>query len=85
MFVCVVSDKRIIHGYHIGDTAFGQYLFFYWLLSIIRLLKLEKMKPIIECAISLYRTIGTINQKMNLITHEAVRQRSLRKRQKHYE
>ncbi|MDR3858043.1 hypothetical protein [Parabacteroides sp.] len=43
------------------------------------------MKPIIGCTISLYRTIGTINQKMNFITHEAIRQRSLRKRQKRYE
>jgi len=69
----------------IGDTAFGQYLFFYWLLSIIHLLKPEKMKPIIECTISLYRTIETIDRKMNLTTHEAVRRRSLRKRQKQYE
>lgn len=43
------------------------------------------MKPIIECTISLYRTIETIDRKMNLTTHEAVRRRSLRKRQKQYE
>lgn len=43
------------------------------------------MKPIIECANPLYYTIETIDRKMNLITHEAVRRRSLRKRQKQYE
>ena len=69
----------------IGDTAFGQYLFFYWLLFTIHLLKPEKMKPIIECANLLYNTIEALNLRTNFITDEATRRRSLRKRQKQYE
>lgn len=43
------------------------------------------MKPIIECANLLYNTIEALNLRTNFITDEAIRRRSLRKRQKRYE
>ena len=46
MFVCVVSDKRIIHDYH-RRYCFRAVSLFYWPLFTIHLLKPEKMKPII--------------------------------------